>query len=111
MTIAALKKLLERTTPGPWKLQTIKVSMEGSYPIEADWETIAGPNMEYVTLDDPNGHNAAAAVALRNAAPALIACAETLREYLEWGAMTGSDRELFRCKFEACLKTLEKVAL
>ena len=44
---------------------------------------------------------------MRVHAPALIACAEAAQEYLEWGAMTSSDRALFDDKFRAALRALE----
>lgn len=55
--------------------------------------------------------DAEAYIALRAAAPALLAAAnreqklrKAITEYLEWGAMTGSDRDLLEDQFREALK-------
>ena len=93
MTLAALKEMLARATNGKWFNDHGKIGTTddecgiGELDYSDDGELIAN---------------------LRNAAPALIACAEVLGDYLDWGAMTGSDVELFRRRFEECLKILEE---
>jgi hypothetical protein len=48
----------------------------------------------------PSCH-AADSCPLHRAAPELL---EAIEEYLEWGAMTGSDRDLFHSKFTELAK-------
>ncbi len=79
----ALDGLLEKATPGPWRLETIKGEMEGSFQVSCDYLDVIGPQMQTVEIDNPQSINVAVSIALRNAAPALLVAArqnERLRE-------------------------------
>ena len=78
MKLEELKALLEKATTGPWQRATIPGQREGSFPVESDWTAVTGFQGTFTELADPMSRDTELAIALRNAAPALIACAETL---------------------------------
>jgi hypothetical protein len=53
--------------------------------------------------EPPETYRLPACLAAQSRAASLLAVLEVVREYLEWGAMTGSDRDLFEAKFRAAI--------
>jgi hypothetical protein len=92
-------------TPGPWK------AVKGDTNVVCDgaWGDVqeAGDDYAIATIwadTDELESDAEANARLIAAAPDLLAA---LKEYLEWGAMTGSDRDLFNEKFTSAIAKAE----
>jgi len=96
---------MSQHTPGPWK------TLRGVDDDDTRWIVVAaGSDREYLIATIENGQpgdcleTEAATASLVSAAPDLLAA---LKEYIEWGAMTGSDRDLFDEKFRAAIEKAE----
>lgn len=87
-------------TPTPWMADGPMVSKAGTLICVADCEDLAKD-----MPDEEAEANAAFIVRACNSHDALIS---VLKEYLEWGAMTRSDRDLFDSKFKQVLKIAEE---
>lgn len=89
-------------TPGPWMVMQTRLHIivrsvhAGGRPALAD--------MDKLFIDGSNLGEALADAHLMAAAPEMLAA---LKEYVEWGAMTGSDRDLFEDKFRAAIAKAE----
>jgi hypothetical protein len=83
-------------TPGPW---IIEGPTKNSESYDCYYVTNQGgtPIAELSHLSMPENEANARLIA---AAPNMY---EAIKEYLEWGAMTGSDRDLLECKFRAAI--------
>ena len=107
-------------TPGPWiaEISTLKEAKDdgdfgwmsmGSGPHSVPPETLVGTVWRVCEGGGSTGlpgsiETTAANARLIAAAPEM---AEALREYMEWGAMTGSDRDLFDQRFRALLARID----
>mgnify|MGYP001613551447 CR=1 FL=1 len=109
MTIARLKELMEKATPGEWRNRdTTGWKHPAVYVERDDGLTIARINILDVTCTigkyEHELDNAALIAALHNAAPALIAAAEALQEILSDGGLNSENAKCAR----AALRAIEK---
>ena len=101
-----LSEALKKATPRPWEaLHESDDQYEGTeewcdYIIEGDSLVLAHINSDVMGKAQANAE-------LIRRAPMLKEAVELLTEYLEWRAMTGSNRDLWKNQFRDFLKRLE----
>ena len=118
MTLKHLRGLLERATVGTWEFEA--VSDAARVTIGKGRQKVILARLRYRRLMNPNScANAQLIVALRNAAPALLACAEALQAghdmvessvaHVSHGGPTREDAENWLKQAQAALDQLRKV--
>lgn len=117
MKIEELKALEANATPGPWGGKPKRLIINEQEGPIMSWQFGNGQSPEgmRVSLGSERIADHALVSALRNAAPALIACAEALQmlyndnvEYLEINRLSGMDNHCLKAAREA-LRQLEGV--
>lgn len=95
------------TTPGPWTYEERTLAKSPLWrtlqAFHVSAEATVNCAIAYVPCD-VNRDTQEANARLIAAAPDLLAA---LKDYIEWGAMTGSDRDLFDEKFRAAIAKAE----
>jgi len=90
-------------TPLPWHVETSEDDPYGNIGVFADSRLICELWQDDAPVREYNREQHANAQ-LISAAPDLYTA---IREYLDWGAIRGSDRDLFEQKFRAALQKAE----
>ncbi len=108
LDLDTLRQTVEKMTPGEWRYvgadNVFITTPQGQVVSAVHLQPRSHPPDVTTTQRDANAHGI---VALRNAAPHLLdelaEARRTLQEFLDWGAMTASDRAYFERKFRALL--------